>query len=132
MQRYGPNEIAEQHRNPVLVFLGYFWAPIPWMIEAALVLSLAAGHWTDAVIIAVLVAMNGVVAFVEEHQAANAIAALKQRLASSARVLRDGAWADGGGARLGAGDMVRVRSAMSCPPICGCLTTSRSRWTSPR
>ena len=41
---------------------------------------------------AALLAMNGLVAFVEEHQAANAIAALKQRLAASAsaRVLRDG------------------------------------------
>lgn len=92
LQVYGPNEIAEKHRNPVLEFLGYFWAPIPWMIEVALALSLVVRHWTDAVIIGVLLAMNGLVAFLEEHQAANAIAALKQRLASSARVLRDGAW----------------------------------------
>ena len=92
MARYGPNEITEKHRNPVLAFLGYFWAPIPWMIEAALVLSLLVRHWTDAIIIGALLAMNGVVAFAEEHQAANAIAALKQRLATSARVLRDGAW----------------------------------------
>ncbi len=109
LQRYGPNEIAEEHHNPVLVFLGYFWAPIPWMIEAALVLSLAARHWTDAAIIAVLLVMNGFVAFAEEHQAANAIAALKQRLASSARVLRDGAWATVSVRELIPGDVVRVR-----------------------
>ena len=109
LQRYGPNEIAEERRNPLLVFLGYFWAPIPWMIEAALVLSLAARHWTDAVIIAVLLVMNGVVAFAEEHQAANAIAALKQRLASSARVLRDDAWATVAVRVLVPGDVVRVR-----------------------
>ena len=109
MQHYGPNEIAERHRNPVLVFLGYFWAPIPWMIEAALVLSLAARHWTDAVIVAVLLVMNGGVAFVEEHQAANAIAALKQRLASSARVLRDGAWVTVPARELVPGDVLRVR-----------------------
>ena len=63
LQRYGPNEIVEQHHNPLLVLLGYFWAPIPWMIEVALVLSLAARHWTVALIIAVLLAMNGLVAF---------------------------------------------------------------------
>ena len=108
-QRYGPNEIAEQHHNPMLVFLGYFWAPIPWMIEVALLLSLAARHWTDAVIIAVLLAMNGLVAFFEEHQAANAIAALKQRLPSSARVLRDGAWVTVAVRELVPGDVVRVR-----------------------
>ncbi len=109
MQRYGANEIADTHRNPVLAFVGYFWAPIPWMIEVALMLSLAARHWTDAVIIAVLLLMNGGVAFVEEHQAANAIAALKQRLASSARVLRDGAWATVPVRELVPGDVVRVR-----------------------
>jgi H+-transporting ATPase len=109
LQHYGANEIAERHRNPVLVFLGYFWAPIPWMIEAALVLSLAAERWTDAVIIAVLLVMNGVVAFAEEHQAACAIAALKQRLASSARVLRDGTWVTVAVRELLPGDVVRIR-----------------------
>ncbi|OBH50745.1 plasma-membrane proton-efflux P-type ATPase [Mycobacterium mantenii] len=109
LQKYGPNEIAEQHRNPVLEFLGYFWAPIPWMIEVALALSLTTRHWTDAVIIGVLLAMNGLVAYAEEHQAANAIAALKQRLASTARVLRDGAWVTVAVRELVPGDVVRVR-----------------------
>lgn len=109
LQNYGPNEIVERHRDPILEFLGYFWAPIPWMIEVALALSLAARHWTDAVIIGVLLAMNGLVAYFEEHQAANAIAALKQRLASSARVLRDGAWLTVSARELVPGDVVRVR-----------------------
>ncbi|MFY9918713.1 MAG: plasma-membrane proton-efflux P-type ATPase [Mycobacterium sp.] len=109
LARYGPNEIAEQHRSPVLEFLSYFWAPVPWMIEAALVLSLLVRHWADAVIIAVLLAMNGLVAFAEEHQAANAIAALKQRLAVSARVRRDGAWVTVAVREVVPGDVVRVR-----------------------
>ncbi|CPR05526.1 metal cation transporter p-type ATPase a, CtpF [Mycobacterium bohemicum DSM 44277] len=109
LERYGPNEIAERQRNPVLEFLGYFWAPIPWMIEVALALSVAARHWTDAAIIGVLLAMNGLVAFFEEHQAANAIAALKQRLATEARVLRDGAWLTVAVRELVPGDVVRVR-----------------------
>ena len=109
LRRFGPNEIAEHRRSPVLVFLGYFWAPIPWMIEAALLLSIAVGHWTDAAIIAVLLGMNGVVAFTEEHQAANAIDALKQRLSTSARVLRDGAWTSVPTAEVVAGDVVRLR-----------------------
>ncbi|MCV7090034.1 plasma-membrane proton-efflux P-type ATPase [Mycobacterium interjectum] len=109
LARYGPNEIAEKHRNPVLAFLGYFWAPIPWMIEVALVLSLLVRHWTDAIIIGALLAMNGLVAFVEEHQAANAIAALKQRLAASARALRDGTWVTVAVRELVPGDVVRIR-----------------------
>ena len=109
LARYGPNEVAEASRNPVLVFLGYFWGPIPWMIEAALVLSILVRHWTDAVIIGVLLLMNGLVAFAEEHQAANAIDALKGRLAASARARRDGSWQDVAVRDLVPGDVVRIR-----------------------
>ncbi len=106
---YGPNEIVEKRQHPLVEFAGYFWAPIPWMIEVALVLSLLVRHWTDAVIIGVLLAMNGVVAFAEEHQAANAIAALKERLASTANVLRGGSWAEVPSRELVPGDVVRLR-----------------------
>jgi len=106
---YGRNEVAERRPNLVFVFAGYFWGPIPWMIEAALILSLLARHWTDAVIIGVLLAMNGVVAFTEEHQAANAIAALKQSLATSARALRDGVWVVVRTGELVPGDVIRLR-----------------------
>ncbi|AGZ49482.1 plasma-membrane proton-efflux P-type ATPase [Mycobacterium kansasii] len=109
LERYGPNEITERRQNPLLVLLGYFWAPIPWMIEAALVLSLAARHWTDAGIIAALLLVNGLVAFTEEHQAAGTIAALRRRLATSARALRDGAWTSVPVRELVPGDVVRVR-----------------------
>ncbi|MGB8875340.1 MAG: cation-transporting P-type ATPase, partial [Solirubrobacteraceae bacterium] len=36
---YGPNEIEEQTTNQLLALLAYFWGPIPWMIEAAVILS---------------------------------------------------------------------------------------------
>ena len=39
LAQYGPNEIAEHKTNPLLKFLSYFWGPIPWMIEIAVVLS---------------------------------------------------------------------------------------------
>ncbi|WP_370509468.1 plasma-membrane proton-efflux P-type ATPase [Mycobacterium sp. SA01] len=107
--RYGLNQIEEQRVNPVLAFLGYFWAPIPWMIEVALLLSLAARHWADALIIGILLILNGLVAFVEEHQAAGAIAALKEGLATSARVRRDGSWVTVAVSELVPGDVVRVR-----------------------
>ena len=37
--QYGPNQIAEKKTNEFLKFLTYFWGPIPWMIEGAVILS---------------------------------------------------------------------------------------------
>ena len=55
---YGPNEIAEQTTNQLLALLAYFWGPIPWMIEAAVILSGLLGHWADFFIILVLLVAN--------------------------------------------------------------------------
>jgi H+-transporting ATPase len=109
LTQYGPNEIEEKKTNAFLKFLTYFWGPIPWMIEAAVILSAVARHWPDFAIILVLLLANAVVGFWEEHQAGNAIAALKAKLAIKARVLRDGKWTTPEARELVPGDVIRVR-----------------------
>jgi H+-transporting ATPase len=47
LTQYGPNELEEKKTNLILKFLSYFWGPIPWMIEIAVILSAAARHWPD-------------------------------------------------------------------------------------
>jgi H+-transporting ATPase len=108
-QKYGPNEIAEKRVNPLVKFLSYFWGPIPWMIEAASILSAALGRWDDFAIIFVLLLMNGAVGFWQEHKADRAIELLKKRLAPKARVKRDGRWQELASRDLVPGDIVRVR-----------------------
>ena len=94
LQQYGENALREERANPLLKFLGYFWGPIPWMIEIAAVLSGVSQRWEDFSIIVAMLLLNAGVGFFEEYKADNAIEALKQRLALSARVLRDGQWQD--------------------------------------
>src|SRR6202451_478590 len=72
LTQYGPNEIEEKKTNLLLKFLSYFWGPIPWMIEAAVILSGVVGHWPDFFIILVLLVSNAVVGFWEEKEAGNA------------------------------------------------------------
>ncbi len=108
-RQYGPNEIAEHKTNPLLKFLSYFWGPIPWMIEVAVILSGAVGHWPDFFIILVLLLANAVVGYTEERQAGNAIDALKAKLAITARVKRDGAWVTPPARELVPGDVIRLR-----------------------
>jgi H+-transporting ATPase len=109
LTQYGPNEIEEEKTNPFLKFLAYFWGPIPWMIEVAVILSGAVQHWPDFFIILLLLVTNAVVGFWEEHQAGNAIAALKAKLAIKARVKRDGKWVNPAARELVPGDVIRMR-----------------------
>ena len=109
LKQYGPNEIEERKTNPILKFLSYFWGPIPWMIEVAVVLSGVVRHWPDFFIILVLLIANAVVGFWEERQAGNAIDALKARLAIKARVKRDGKWIVPPARELVPGDVIRLR-----------------------
>ncbi len=109
LDQYGYNELEEKKVNPILKFLSYFWGPIPWMIEAAVLLSALVRHWEDLAIILVLLVVNALIGFWEEYQAGNTIAALKQKLAVQARVLRDGKWANLPARELAPGDFVRLR-----------------------
>jgi len=73
------------------------------------ILSGVVRHWMDFFIILLLLASNAVVGFWEEHQAGNAIAALKKRLAVNARVKRDGKWSTAKANELVPGDVIRLR-----------------------
>src|SRR6202142_2393470 len=109
LTQYGPNEIEEKKSNLLLKFLSYFWGPIPWMIEAAVILSGVVGHWPDFFIILVLLVSNAGVGFWEEKEAGNAIEALKAKLAIKARVKRDGKWVNPAAKDLVPGDVIRLR-----------------------
>jgi H+-transporting ATPase len=109
LTQYGPNEIEEEKTNLLLKFLSYFWGPIPWMIEIAVILSGVVRHWPDFFIILLLLAANAVVGFWEEREAGNAIAALKAKLAIKARVKRDGKWINPPARELVPGDVIRLR-----------------------
>ena len=132
LAQYGPNEIAEHKTNPLLKFLSYFWGPIPWMIEIAVVLSGAVGHWPDFFIILLLLVANGVVGYTEERQAGNAIEALKAKLAINARVKRDDTWITAPARELVPGDVIRLRLGDIVPADARLLERRRDRGRSVR
>ncbi len=109
LQQYGPNDIPEKKENPLIKFLTYFWGPIPWMIEVAVIMSAIIQHWPDFGIIFTLLMTNAVVGFWQEHKAGNAIELLKQNLALKARILRDRKWQEMPAGGLVPGDVVRLR-----------------------
>jgi len=86
----GLNEIGSEEKNPVLQFLSYFWGPIPWMIEIAIILSIIAGRWEEFGVIFLMLLINGGVSYWHESKASNAIEALKEKLSPDAIVIRNG------------------------------------------
>ena len=115
LDKDGPNELAEKKQNVILKFLSYFWGPIPWMIEAAVILSGVVRHWPDFFIILLLLITNAVVGFWEEHSAGNAVAALKARLATKTRVKRDGKWVTPPARELVTGDVIQLKQGDIVP-----------------
>jgi len=111
----GPNELPVQKTNALLKFLSYFWGPIPWMIEIAVILSGVVKHWPDFFIILLLLCTNAAVGFSEEHSAGNAIAALKAKLATKTRVKRDGKWVTPPARELVPGDVIQLKQGDIVP-----------------
>jgi H+-transporting ATPase len=102
----GPNSMPDTAENPLRRALTKFWTPIPWMLEAAIVLELVLGKHAEAGIIAVLLLFNGGLGYVQEGRAQATLAALKKRLALTVSVRRDGAWKNLPAAGLVTGDLI--------------------------
>ena len=108
LERYGPNSMPDTAVNPLRRALAKFWSPIPWMLEAAIILELVLGKFVEAGIIAVLLVFNAALGFFQEGRAQTTLAALKSRLALTASVRRAGVWKNLPAAELVPGDIVKL------------------------
>ena len=88
--------------------LGKLWAPVPWMLEAAIALELMLGKFSEAAIIAALLVFNAALGFIQESRAQATLAALRSRLALNVAVRRDGVWRVLPAAALVPGDVVKL------------------------
>ncbi len=81
LEKFGPNAVPDTALHPLRRALTKFWAPVPWMLEAAIVLELVLGKYVEAAIIAVLLSFNAALGYFQEGRAQATLAALKSRLA---------------------------------------------------
>jgi H+-transporting ATPase len=114
----GYNEIREEPPSPVRGVLKRLWGPIPWMLEAALVLELLLGKVTEPAMIAAWLLFSAVVGGVQEQRAHKVLDLLRSRLRVSAHVRRNGAWRPIPARELVPGDRIRVRSGDLVPADC--------------
>ena len=109
LRQVGYNEIAETRRNPVLGFLKRYWGPMPWLLELSIVLTGVLRHYTESVIIFVLLTINAVIGAWQSGNSRRAVELLKQKLEIRTKVLRDGAWTQADARELAPGDVVTLR-----------------------
>jgi H+-transporting ATPase len=108
LEKSGPNAMPDTALHPLGRAMAKFWAPVPWMLEAAVVLEVVLGKYVEAAIITLLLVFNAALGFFQEGRAQATLAALKSRLALNAAVKRDNAWTTVPAAELVVGDVVKL------------------------
>jgi H+-transporting ATPase len=115
LAQYGPNTIADRTESKWHKLAAYFWGPLPFLIEAAAIISALRRDWADFAVVTGLLIYNAVVGFWQDNKAANALAALKKGLALRARVSRDGKWDTINATDLVPGDVVEIAGGQVVP-----------------
>lgn len=108
LDQFGPNTVPDTVLHPLSRALTKLWAPVPWMLEASIILELVLGKFVEAAIIAVLLIFNAALGFFQEGRAQATLTALKSRLALNASVRRNGVWLTVPAAELVPGDIVKL------------------------
>ena len=94
----GPNELRSAPQRPTWRrVLSHFLDPLVYLLLAAVAIAIVAwvvegmiGWPVDAIVIAIVVLLNGVIGYMQEAKAADAVAALARLTAATSAVLRDG------------------------------------------
>ncbi len=108
LRTFGPNTVPDAAPHVAQLALRKFWAPVPWMLEATIVLQLIMHEFIEAAVVAVLLVFNGALGFFQENRAQATVEALKARLALNASVCRDGQWQIMPAANLVPGDLIAL------------------------
>lgn len=118
LKQFGPNELEENEKSPLLKLLEQFWGPMPIMIWIAIFVELLTNDIPDFLVLLLLQLLNGVVGWYEENKAGNAVAALKASLKPEAQVVRDGVHQTINAALLVPGDRVTLMAGGAVPADC--------------
>ena len=115
LKQFGPNAVVEEKAHPVRGFVKRFWARIPWLLEATIIIQLFLGEEAEAAVIGGLLVLNAVLSLVQEGRAQKALALLCQQLRVQARVRRDGVWTTVPAEEVAPGDVIHLRQGSIVP-----------------
>jgi len=104
----GPNVVPESEPAGWQRALGKLWAPVPWMLEAAMLLQFMLREYVEAAVIALLLVFNALLGLLQEGRTQATLRALRARLALRAAVRRDERWQILPASELVPGDIIKL------------------------
>lgn len=114
-KQFGLNSVQEERAHPLKQFIKRFWTPIPWLLEATIIIQLFLHEALEAAVIGGVLVLNAALSMVQEGRAQKALALLRQQLRVLARVRRDGAWIALPAEQLVPGDTIHLRQGTIVP-----------------
>src|SRR5512134_1758987 len=116
LKRAGPNTLAEDAAaNAWGLFVRQLANPLVLILVFGAFVSMVLREWMDASIILSIVLGSALLGFWQEYRASAALAKLRQRLALSVQVRRDGSWVTVPVATIVPGDLVRLTAGNLVP-----------------
>ena len=116
LEEYGPNELVERvGKGPWAILAEQFKGIMMLMLMISAAVSWFLGETIDAVVILIIVVLNGVLGFIQEYRAEQAMAALKKMAVPHVRVRRDGHLQELSATSLVPGDIVQLETGNTVP-----------------
>jgi len=89
LEKYGPNELAvKKKRTKFQLFISQFTNGITYILVAAAIISATVAKYINVAVIIAVVLLNGIIGFVQEAKADEALKALKNLSTPEAKVIR--------------------------------------------
>lgn len=121
LAKVGANEIREEKPRFFRTLFEKLWGPIPWILEAALVLEVSFGKVAEPILIAALLLFSALFGGAQKIRAQKALGYLRSRLQVVSHVFRDGIWQVLSARELVPGDLIRIRVGDFIPADCTLL-----------
>nr|WP_235804301.1 HAD-IC family P-type ATPase [Companilactobacillus mindensis] len=111
----GPNKL-EAHKTPKWkIFFRQFNNMVIYVLIAATIITMLMGHYSDSIIIFLVVIINAIIGYYQEANASDALDKIKQMLSIDATVYRDGQRKDIPAEELVVGDTVFLEAGDNVP-----------------